>query len=84
MTQYRLHYAGSTFDLRDENEAETLLAKVKSVAGNRVNAVVTVNLVEGVLHLALSRNIAVAVSTVTPEDDVAAPSVYETRDPLVV
>jgi len=81
MAQCRLHYAGSTFELRDETEGKSLLAKVQAVTRDGVNAIVTVNLIEGTLQLLLSRYVSVAVSVVAPEGPV--PSAYESHGLLM-
>jgi len=79
MAKYRLHYAGSTFDLRDENEGKSLLAKARAVSQGGAGAIVTVNLVEGTLQVLLSSYVSLAIST---EPD--RPSVYATEDLTVV
>ena len=82
MTQYRLHYAGSTFELRDKDEADRVMATLNATGGKDAGAVVTVNLVEGTLQLLLSRYVSIAVSVVAPED--GGPSAYEDHGLLVV
>lgn len=83
MTQYRLHYAGSTFQLKDKTTADALVEKIRAVIDSDAAVVTTVDLVEGTLSLFLTRGTAAAVSF-HEENDSAPVSVYETRGPLVI
>lgn len=82
MANYRLHYAGCTFDLRDKEEGKTLLAKARAVSAGGAGAIVTVNLVKGMLQVLLTTYVALAISE--EPDEVPAASVFEKRGPLVI
>lgn len=64
MTDYRLHYAGRTFDLRGKDDADRVFATLKAMSGREGGAITTVKLAHGTLQLVISRYVPVAVSTV--------------------
>lgn len=71
MTQYRLHYAGSTFALKDQASAETVVRQIEEVQSLDAGGRFEVPLADdGSVQVFLSRFVAVAVSAVPERGDV--------------
>lgn len=63
MTQYRLHYAGCTFDLADQTEAENLITEIERIQGLDAGKRLEVLLTNGrSVQIFINRYVAIAVS----------------------
>lgn len=62
MAQYRLHYAGSTFDLPDAKAATELARKIQQIQQGRVGARLNVQTANGVVLIFVGPFSQIAVS----------------------